>query len=49
MQDGIQCEYGRIAVVTTDTCDVSGAFREGLGLRFRFSQIRTGRLPQRLS
>jgi hypothetical protein len=36
MQDEIQCEYGRLAVITTDSCEVNGAFREGLGAAFPF-------------
>lgn len=36
MQEELQCEYGRIAVVTTDTCEVNGAFRAGLGASFPF-------------
>ncbi len=36
MQEEIQCEYGRIAAVSTDSPDVNGAFRAGLGARFPF-------------
>jgi peroxiredoxin len=36
MQDEIQREYGRIAVVTIDTPYVNGAFRAGLGADFPF-------------
>jgi peroxiredoxin len=36
MQDEIQREYGRIAVVTVDEPYVNGAFRAGLGARFPF-------------
>jgi len=36
MQDELQSEYGRIAVVTTDTPEVNGALRAGLGARFPF-------------
>jgi len=36
MQDEIQCEYGRLAVVTTDSCEVNGAFRAGLFAAFPF-------------
>ncbi|MBA2536899.1 MAG: redoxin domain-containing protein [Actinobacteria bacterium] len=36
MQDEIQREYGRIAVVTVDEPYVNGAFRAGLGAAFPF-------------
>ncbi len=36
MQDEIQREYGRVAVVTIDTPYVNGAFRAGLGADFPF-------------
>jgi peroxiredoxin len=36
LQDEIQCEYGRIAVVTVDPPYVNGAFRAGLGATFPF-------------
>ncbi len=36
MQDELQREYGRIAVVTIDTPYVNGAFRAGLGADFPF-------------
>ena len=36
MQDEIQREYGRIAVVTVDEPYVNGAFRAGLGAHFPF-------------
>jgi peroxiredoxin len=36
LQDEIQREYGRIAVVTVDEPYVNGAFRAGLGADFRF-------------
>jgi peroxiredoxin len=36
MQDEIQREYGRIAVVTIDSPYVNGAFRAGLGAAFPF-------------
>ncbi|MGI9659289.1 MAG: peroxiredoxin family protein [Gaiellaceae bacterium] len=36
MQDEIQCEHGRLAVVTTASCDVNGAFRAGLNAAFPF-------------
>lgn len=36
MQDEIQREYGKIAVVTTDEPYVNGAFRAGLGASFPF-------------
>ena len=36
MQDEIQCEYGRIVVITTSSCEVNGAFRAGLGASFPF-------------
>ena len=36
MQEEIQREYGRIAVVTVDEPDVNGAFRAGLGASFPF-------------
>ena len=36
MQDEIQCEYGRLAVITTSSCEVNGAFRAGLGASFPF-------------
>jgi peroxiredoxin len=36
MQDEVQREYGRIAVVTLDSPYVNGAFRAGLGANFPF-------------
>ena len=36
MQDEIQCEYGRLAVVTTDPSEVNGALWAGLGADFPF-------------
>jgi peroxiredoxin len=36
MQDEVQREYGRIAVITTDSPYVNGAFRAGLGADFPF-------------
>ncbi len=36
MQDELQREYGRVAVVTTDAPYVNGAFRAGLGAAFPF-------------
>jgi len=36
MQEEIQREYGRIAVVTIDTPEVNGALRAGLGASFPF-------------
>ena len=36
MQDEIQREYGRIAVITVDSPYVNGAFRAGLGADFPF-------------
>ena len=34
MQEEIECEYGRIAVVTTSSHEVNGALRAGLGAGF---------------
>jgi peroxiredoxin len=36
IQDGVQREYARIAVVTVDSPSVNGAFRAGLGAAFPF-------------
>jgi peroxiredoxin len=36
MQEEIQREYGKIAVITVDPPDVNGAFRAGLGAHFPF-------------
>jgi hypothetical protein len=36
METEIECEYGRIAVVTTDGPAVNGALRAGLGVSFPF-------------
>ena len=40
MQDELQREYGRIAVVTVDSPYVNGAFRAGIGADLPFDQSR---------
>ena len=47
MQDEIQREYGRIAVITTDSPYVNGAFRAGLGAGFPFLSDETRELAER--
>jgi peroxiredoxin len=48
MQDEVQREYGRIAVVTTDPPYVNGAFRAGLGAGFPFLSDETRELAEQL-
>jgi peroxiredoxin len=48
MQDEIQREYGRIAVVTVDEPYVNGAFRAGLGAAFPFLSDEDRRVAQDL-
>jgi peroxiredoxin len=48
MQDEVQREYGRVAVVTTDAPYVNGAFRAGLGADFPFLSDETRELAERL-
>ncbi len=48
MQDEIQREYGRIAVVTIDEPYVNGAFRAGLGAAFPFLSDEDRRLAEEL-
>lgn len=48
MQEEIQREYGRIAVVTVDSPYTNGAFRAGLGAAFPFLADEERRLAQEL-
>lgn len=48
MQEEIQCEYGRIAVVTVDPPPVNGALRAGLGARFPFLSDERRRVAEEL-
>jgi peroxiredoxin len=48
LQDEIQREYGRIAVVTVDEPYVNGAFRAGLGAAFPFLSDEDRRVAQEL-
>ncbi len=48
MQDEIQREYGRLAVVTVDEPYVNGAFRAGLGAAFPFLSDEDRRVAEQL-
>jgi len=48
MQESIQREYGRIAVVTVDEPYVNGAFRAGLGAHFAFLSDEERRIAEEL-
>ncbi len=48
MQDELQREYGKIAVVTVDEPYVNGAFRAGLGAAFPFLSDVDGRVGEEL-
>jgi peroxiredoxin len=48
MQDEVQREYGRIAVITTDAPCVNGALRAGLGADFPFLSDETRELAEGL-
>ena len=42
MQDEILCEYGRIVAISTESQEVSGAFRAGLGAQYPFLSDESG-------
>jgi peroxiredoxin len=48
LQDEVQREYGRLAVVTVDEPYVNGAFRAGLGAAFPFLSDEGGRVAEDL-
>lgn len=48
LQDEIECEYGKLAVITSSPIEVNGAFRAGLGASFPFLSDADGRVAVEL-